>query len=74
MSICFYLTHVPNGTQLNPNIIYYEHGLCRKEVISKLDELGVRGQIEDIITKAREDEDLSESDMFRHLEVREEDL
>ncbi|QDZ21881.1 centrosomal protein [Chloropicon primus] len=40
----------------------------RKQVISKLDELGVRAQIEDIITKARDDENLSEVDMFRHLE------
>lgn len=42
--------------------------VLRKQVISKLDELGVRQQIEDLITKAREDENLSEADMFRQLE------
>ena len=42
--------------------------VLRKSVISKLDELGVRGQIEEIITKARDDENWSEADMFRHLE------
>lgn len=43
--------------------------LLRKKVITKLDELGVKDEIEALVKNAREGENLTESELLKHLEV-----